>query len=94
MLEVVTALRAADLNDAADNIAVLEDSAPTAAAAAAADGRIGPDGVPSSGDEASGYTDSIDGTLTLNSRRALPDTSGSTITVVAPTVSMGAISGS
>ena len=34
MLEVVTALRAADLNDAADNIAVLEDSAPTAAAAA------------------------------------------------------------
>ena len=34
VLEVVTALRAADLNDAADNIAVLEDSAPTAAAAA------------------------------------------------------------
>lgn len=66
----------------------------TAAAAAAADGAIGPDGVPSSGDEASGYTDSIDGTLTLNSRRALPDASGSTITVAAPTVSMGAISGS
>ncbi len=66
----------------------------TAAAAAAADGAIGPDGVPSSGDEASGYTDSIDGTLTLNSRRALPDASGSTISVTAPTISMGAISGS
>ena len=34
VLEVVTALRAANLDDAADNIAVLEDSAPTAAAAA------------------------------------------------------------
>jgi len=34
VLEVVTALKAANLNDAANNIAVLEDSAPTAAAAA------------------------------------------------------------
>lgn len=66
----------------------------TAAAAAAADGAIGPDGVPSSGDEASGYTDSIDGTLTLNARRSLPDSSGSTISITAATVSMGAISGS
>lgn len=66
----------------------------TAAAAAALDGAIGPDGVPSSGDEASGYTDSIDGTLTLNSRRALPDANGSTISITAPTISMGAISGS
>jgi hypothetical protein len=66
----------------------------TAAAAAAADGAIGPDGVPGSGDEASGYTDSIDGTLTLNARRDYPNANGSSITIAAPTDSTGAISGS
>jgi hypothetical protein len=66
----------------------------TAAAAAAADGAIGPDGVPSSGDETSGYTDSIDGTLTLNGRRRQPNANGSSITITAPTISMAAISGS
>jgi hypothetical protein len=66
----------------------------TAAAAAAADGAIGPDGVPGSGDEASGYTDSIDGTLTLNARRDQPNANGSSITIAAPTNSTGAISGS
>lgn len=64
----------------------------TAAAAAAADGAVGPDGVPSSGDETSGYTDSIDGTLTLNGRRKQPNANGSSITITAPTISMGAIS--
>ena len=66
----------------------------TAAAAASADGAIGPDGVPSSGDETSGYTDSIDGTLTLNGRRRQPNANGSSITITAPTISMAAISGS
>jgi hypothetical protein len=66
----------------------------TAAAAAAADGAIGPDGVPGSGDEASGYTDSIDGTLTLNARRDQPNANGSSITIAAPTNSTGTISGS
>lgn len=66
----------------------------TAAAAAAADGAIGPDGVPTSGDEASGYTDSIDGTLTLNGRRKQPNANGSSITIASPTISMAAISGS
>ena len=64
----------------------------TAAAAASADGAIGPDGVPSSGDETSGYTDSIDGTLTLNGRRKQPNANGSSITITAPTISMAAIS--
>jgi hypothetical protein len=64
----------------------------TAAAAAAADGAIGPDGVPSSGDETSGYTDSIDGTLTLNARRRQPNANGSSISITAPSVSMAAIS--
>ena len=66
----------------------------TAAAAAAADGAIGPDGVPSSGDETSGYTDAIDGTLTLNARRRQPNANGSSISITAPSVSMAAISGS
>jgi len=66
----------------------------TAAAAAAADGAIGPDGVPSSGDETSGYTDAIDGTLTLNARRKQPNANGSSISITAPSVSMAAISGS
>lgn len=66
----------------------------TAAAAAAADGAIGPDGVPTSGDEAAGYTDSIDGTLTLNCIRKQPNANGSSITITAPTDSMAAISGS
>jgi hypothetical protein len=66
----------------------------TAAAAASADGAIGPDGVPGSGDETSGYTDSIDGTLTLNARRLQPNANGSGFSFTAPTVSAGAISGS
>jgi hypothetical protein len=66
----------------------------TAAAAAAADGAIGPDGIPNSGDEASGYTDTIDGTLTLNARRDQPNANGSSITIATPTNSTGAISGS
>jgi hypothetical protein len=66
----------------------------TAAAAAAADGAVGPDGVPSTGDDASGYTDSIDGTLTLNARAQVPDANGSGFSFSAPTDSMGAISGS
>ena len=66
----------------------------TAAAAAAADGAIGPDGVPSTGDDASGYTDSIDGTLTLNAIRKQPNANGSSISITAPTDSVGAISGS
>ena len=66
----------------------------TAAAAAAADGAIGPDGVPATGDDAAGYTDSIDGTLTLNGRRKQPNANGSSITITAPTISMAAISGS
>jgi hypothetical protein len=66
----------------------------TAAAAAAADGAIGPDGVPSTGDDAAGYTDSIDGTLTLSAIRKQPNANGSSIAITAPTDSMGAISGS
>ena len=66
----------------------------TAAAAAAADGAIGPDGVPSTGDDASGYSDSIDGTLTLNAIRKQPNANGSSISITAPTDSVGAISGS
>lgn len=66
----------------------------TAAAAAAADGAIGPDGVPGTGDDAAGYTDSIDGTLTLNAIRKQPNANGSSITITAPTDSMAAISGS
>ena len=66
----------------------------TAAAAAAADGRIGPDGVPGSGDEAFGYTDVIDGTLSLTPRTQTPASSGSTLSFTAPTTSAGAISGS
>ena len=66
----------------------------TAAAAAAADGAVGPDGVPSTGDDADGYTDSIDGTLTINGRRHLPDASGSGFSFTNPTTSAGAISGS
>jgi hypothetical protein len=66
----------------------------TAAAAAAADGAVGPDGVPSTGDDADGYTDSIDGTLTLNARAQVPDANGSGFSFSAPTDSMGAISGS
>lgn len=66
----------------------------TAAAAAAADSAVGPDGVPSNGDDATGYTDSIDGTLTLNGRRKQPNANGSSITITAPTISMAAISGS
>ena len=66
----------------------------TAAAAAAADGAVGPDGVPSTGDDADGYTDSIDGTLTINGRRHLPDASGSGFSFTNPTTSSGAISGS
>jgi hypothetical protein len=66
----------------------------TAAAAAAADGAIGPDGVPSTGDDASGYSDSIDGTLTLNAIRKQPNANGSSISITAPTDSVAAISGS
>ena len=66
----------------------------TAAAAAAADGAIGPDGVPSTGDDAAGYTDSIDGTLTINGRRHLPNASGSGFSFTTPTVSSGGITGS
>ena len=66
----------------------------TAAAAAAADGAIGPDGVPSTGDDAAGYTDSIDGTLTINGRRHLPNATGSGFSFTNPTVSAGSITGS
>ena len=66
----------------------------TAAAAAANDGAIGPDGVPSTADDADGYTDSIDGTLTINGRTHTPDASGSGFSFTAPTVASGTISGS
>ncbi len=66
----------------------------TAAAAAAADGAVGPDGVPSTADDADGYTDSIDGTLTINGRTHTPDANGSGFSFTAPTVASGTISGS
>ena len=66
----------------------------TAAAAAANDGAIGPDRVPSTADDADGYTDSIDGTLTINGRTHTPDASGSGFSFTAPTVASGTISGS
>jgi len=66
----------------------------TAAAAAAADNAIGPDGVPGTGDDAAGYTDSIDGTLTLNARAHTPDASGSGFSFTTPTDSVGSFSGS
>jgi hypothetical protein len=55
---------------------------------------IGPDGVPGTGDDSSGYSDFIDGTLTLNARRVQPNANGSGFSFTAPTVSAGAISGS
>tara|TARA_B100001057_G_C22813570_1_gene936451 strand:- start:127 stop:1173 length:1047 start_codon:yes stop_codon:yes gene_type:complete len=66
----------------------------TAAAAAANDSAVGPDGVPSTADDADGYTDSIDGTLTINGRTHTPDASGSGFSFTAPTVASGSISGS
>lgn len=56
-------------------------------------GSLGPDGLPSTGDEGFG-NDFIDGTLTLNARRQQPAASGSGFSFATPTDSMGAISGS
>ena len=50
--------------------------------------------MPSTADDADGYTDSIDGTLTINGRTHTPDASGSGFSFTAPTVASGTISGS
>lgn len=56
-------------------------------------GALGPDGQASTGDEGYG-NDYVDGTMTLNARTSTPAASGSGFSFTAPTVSMGAISGS
>jgi hypothetical protein len=68
----------------------------TAAAAAAADNAVGPDGVPGTGDDAAGYTDSIGGAgFTYNGRTALrKHTDESTFGITAnPTMNITDLSG-
>lgn len=55
---------------------------------------IGPDGIPGNADDTTGFSDFIDGTLTLNARRLQPNANGSGFSFTAPTVSAAAISGS
>tara|TARA_R110001632_G_scaffold51810_1_gene128853 strand:+ start:808 stop:1827 length:1020 start_codon:yes stop_codon:yes gene_type:complete len=56
-------------------------------------GALGPDGIAGTGDE-DFNNDGIDGTITLNGRTKTPGASGSGFSFSAPTVSVGAISGS